>query len=194
MQSTLDYLTYGITAVVFLSIYLEGRRTRYPRTLFYFSLVLLAALVVIGGLNWWLYRSFYGLMIVAFTVYALIGTRFRLMVYSLRFSKLVANLKDCVGQGKRVILVLPDNAEEKQVLLSLLAEKIPVGQYLYTPFALGLSSSDVSNQLIALNDLNNGYVLACEDQLQSRTWLNLVENGEPETSIAVNFHHIPDLA
>ncbi|MCQ7728360.1 hypothetical protein NA806_23515, partial [Salmonella sp. NW230] len=38
-----------------------------------------------------------------------------------------------------------------------------------------------------------GYILVCEQQISARTWLSIVENGKPDTSIAVNFHSIPEM-
>jgi hypothetical protein len=77
-------------------------------------------LIVAGGLNWWFYRSKYGAVIVIFTVVSLLMTRFRLVIYKLRLRKLVSEIRFHIKSGFRIILVLSDNEDERNVLLAML--------------------------------------------------------------------------
>ena len=191
MAFYLDCITYTITAVIVLSVFIEGKQTRYPRLFFYSSLVLVFLLIIVGSANWWLYHSFYGLAIAGMSMYGLLGTRFRLYVYALRFRTLVKDLTTAVSQGSRVIMVLPDDEEQSQLLIQLLDRQMPGGAFFRTEQAFGLSTMDLFDNLSHCNQCNTGYLLACKGQLQASTWLPCVENNAPESSIAVNFHLLP---
>lgn len=110
----LDWLTYLITAVIVLSILLEGKTTRYPSLFFYGSLLLLGLLLVVAGANWWFYHSAYGLVIVLFTLLSLVCTRFRLVIYACRFKNIVKQITKYTEQGHRVIMVLPEPGRRKE--------------------------------------------------------------------------------
>ncbi|AIX52673.1 TPA: hypothetical protein HMV82_15955 [Escherichia coli] len=192
-ESFYDWVVYCITGVIMASALLEGKRTRFPAAFFYGSIVLLVVLIVAGGLNWWFYRSKFGSVVVIFAATTLLMTRFRMVIYALRFRSLVAGLQSHVNKGFRIILVLPENEDEKIVLMSMLSKKIPAGALFYTQTALGPYSGDLLHALGQKHLMGEGYLLLCEQQLPARTWLSTVENGEPETSLAVNFHSIPDM-
>ncbi|MDA4819339.1 hypothetical protein NY478_09705, partial [Enterobacter hormaechei] len=81
--------------------------------------MLLVVLIVAGGLNWWFYRSKFGSVVVIFAATTLLMTRFRMVIYALRFRSLVAGLQSHVNKGFRIILVLPENEDEKIVLMSM---------------------------------------------------------------------------
>lgn len=191
MAFFLDCITYAITAVIVLSVFVEGKQTRYPRTFFYSSLVMVLLLIIVGSANWWFYHSFYGLAIAGLSTYGLLGTRFRMYVYALRFRVLVKELTAAVSAGSRVIMVLPDDDEQSQLLFQLLARQIPGGAIFRTNQAFGLSTMDLFDNLSRCNQSKAGYLLACQGQLQARTWLPHVENNAPDSSIAVNFHLLP---
>lgn len=188
-----DWIIYSVTFLILLSVLLEGKRTRHPALFFYGSLVLLLLLVVVGALNWWVYGSSFGAVIVIFCLITLLFTRFRLVIYAIRFKKLVSDIKGKVKNGFRIILVLPENDEEKAVLLLKLRDALPDSSLIYAPSALGPASGPLLSILALHHQKSTGYLLACEGQIQARTWLNYVENGDPDTSIAVNFHSIPDM-
>lgn len=189
----LDWLTYLITAVIVLSILLEGKTTRYPSLFFYGSLLLLGLLLVVAGANWWFYHSAYGLVIVLFTLLSLVCTRFRLVIYACRFKNIVKQITKYTEQGHRVIMVLPEPEEEKNILLAQLRAAVPEEKLLYTPFACGPGSDSILKRISELNTTKQGYLLVCEGQVAARSWLSIVENGDPDSSIAVNFHSIPDM-
>jgi hypothetical protein len=136
-ESFYDWVVYCITGVIMASALLEGKRTRFPAAFFYGSIVLLVVLIVAGGLNWWFYRSKFGSVVVIFAATTLLMTRFRMVIYALRFRSLVAGLQSHVNKGFRIILVLPENEDEKIVLMSMLSKKIPAGALFYTQTALG---------------------------------------------------------
>jgi len=192
-ESFYDWVVYCITGLILASALLEGKRTRFPAAYFYGSLVLLVVLLVVGGLNWWYHRSKLGSVVVIFTIVTLLMTRFRMVIYALRFRKLVADLQSYISKGFRIILVLPENEDEKAVLVGKLSKILPVGALFYTHTALGPYSGDLLHSLGQKHLMGEGYLLLCEQQLPARTWLSTVENGDPETSIAVNFHSIPDM-
>ncbi|HFV9915982.1 TPA: hypothetical protein ACIBH9_002451 [Salmonella enterica subsp. diarizonae serovar 61:l,v:z35] len=192
-ESFYDWVVYCITGVILASALLEGKKTRFPAAFFYGSIVLLVVLIVAGGLNWWFYRSKFGSVVAIFAATTLLMTRFRMVIYALRFRTLVAGLQSHVSKGFRIILVLPENEEEKSILMSKLSKAVPAGALFYTQTALGPYSGDLLHALGQKHLMGDGYLLLCEQQLLARTWLSTVENGEPETSIAVNFHSIPDM-
>ncbi|HAD9512147.1 TPA: hypothetical protein H1U83_004415 [Salmonella enterica] len=192
-ESFFDWVVYCITGVILASAFLEGKRTRFPAAFFYGSIVLLVVLIVAGALNWWFYRSKFGSVVVIFAATTLLMTRFRLVIYAFRFRTLVADLQSHLAKGFRIILVLPENEDEKTVLLSKLSKVIHSGTLFYTRTALGPYSGDLLHALGQKHRNGEGYLLLCEQQLPARTWLSTVENGQPEKSIAVNFHSIPDM-
>lgn len=179
--------------MVFASALIEGKTTRYPAFFFYGSLILMLILIVAGGLNWWFYRSKYGAVIVIFTVVSLLMTRFRLVIYKLRLRKLVSEIRFRIKTGFRIILVLSDNEDERNVLLAMLNKVLPEQSLIYTRDALGPHSGAILNALEQHHQQGTGYILVCEQQIPARTWLSIVENGNPNTSIAVNFHSIPEM-
>ncbi|MGV7963782.1 hypothetical protein QPK13_22775 [Photorhabdus tasmaniensis] len=188
-----DGVVYSITALILASAFFEGKKIRFPAAFFYGSVVLLVILLLAGSLNWWFYRSKFGAVVVIFASMTLFMTRFRMVIYALRFRKLVKDIKSRIGQGYRVILVLPENEEEKCVLLAKLNRSIPDDSLFHTYTALGPYSGEILNALGQLHQLGKGYLLLCDQQIPARSWLSTVENGDPETSIAVNFHSIPDM-
>jgi len=189
----LDCVVYGISILIFASALIEGKTTRYPAIFFYGSLILMLILIVVGGLNWWFYRSKYGAIIVIFTVVSLLMTRFRLVIYRLRFRKLVSEIRTRINAGFRIILVLSDNEDERNVLLAMLKKVLPVQSLIYTRDALGPYSGSTLKALAIHHQQGSGYILVCEQQISARSWLSIVENGNPDTSIAVNFHSIPEM-
>nr|UGK56221.1 hypothetical protein [Escherichia coli] len=64
-------------------------------------------------------------------------TRFRLVIYAFRFRTLVADLQSHVAKGFRIILVLPENEDEKTVLLSKLSKVIHSGTLFLYPNSSG---------------------------------------------------------
>lgn len=150
-------------------------------------------LIVAGGLNWWFYRSKYGAVIVIFTVVSLLMTRFRLVIYKLRLRKLVSEIRFRIKTGFRIIPVLSDNEDERNVLLSMLSNVLPEQTLIHTRDALGPHSGPILKALELHHQQGTGYILVCEQQISARTWLSIVENGKPDTSIAVNFHSIPEM-
>lgn len=131
MAFYLDCITYTITAVIVLSVSLKVSR---PATLVYSftmtSVKRTASMSLAGGItSLKLYHSFYGLAIAGMSMYGLLGTRFRLYVYALRFRTLVKDLTTAVSQGSRVIMVLPDDEEQSQLLIQLLDRQMPGGAF-----------------------------------------------------------------
>jgi hypothetical protein len=192
-ESVFNYVIYAITSVIILSAFWENKQTRYASAFFWGSVVLTTILVAAAALNWWLYRSALGGVIVIFIFSGLCMTRFRLVIYALRFRKLTLELSQRVREGYRIALVLPEGEDEKAVLLSRLQRVLPVGTFLHAPMALGPLSGELLNRLSQHHSAATGYLMACEGQIAARSWLSVVENGDPATSIAVNFHLIPDL-
>ncbi|MCU2955043.1 hypothetical protein N8S78_21980 [Enterobacter hormaechei subsp. hoffmannii] len=192
-ESIFDWVIYGISILIFASALIEGKTTRYPALFFYGSLILMLILIVAGCLNWWFYRSKYGAVIVIFTVVSLLMTRFRLVIYKLRLRKLVSEIRFRIKTGFRIILVLSDNEDERNVLLSMLSNVLPEQTLIHTRDALGPHSEPILKALELHHQQGTGYILVCEQQISARTWLSIVENGKPDTSIAVNFHSIPEM-
>ena len=188
-----DWIIYGITFLILASVFIEGKHTRHPAVFFYGSLVLLVLLITAGSLNWWFYGSKYGAVVVIFALVSLIMTRFRRFIYSMRFRQLVKDLNARVKEGYRIILVLPEDEDERSVLLARLTKLLPADALLYAPAALGPCSGEIIKDMTKHHQASTGYLLVCDEQIPARSWLSIVENGEPETSIAVNFHSIPDM-
>lgn len=192
-ESFYDCVIYAVTAVILISAFWENKQSRFASVFFCGSVVLTVLLVAAAATNWWLYRSALGGVIVIFIVSGLCMTRFRLVVYALRFQKLASGLAQRVRAGYRILLVLPECEEEKEVLLSRLRKVVKDDAFIHVPGGLGARSDDVLSRLSALHSAGTGYLLVCEGQIAARSWLSVVENGDPQTSIAVNFHLIPDL-
>ena len=192
-ESFYDCVIYAITAVILLSAFWENKQTRYTSVFFWGSVALTILLVAAAAINWWHYHSALGGVIVIFIVGGLCMTRFRLVVYALRFHKLTSALAQRIRVGNRVVLVLPEGEDEKRVLLSRLQKMLPDGALIHAPGALGPLSGELLHRLSVLHSAGTGYLMACEGQVAARSWLRVVENGDPRTSIAVNFHLIPDL-
>ncbi|HHD2950886.1 TPA: hypothetical protein ACNZ7D_003847, partial [Klebsiella quasipneumoniae subsp. similipneumoniae] len=91
------------------------------------------------------------------------------------------------------ILVLSDNEDERNVLLAMLNKVLLEQSLIYTRDALGPHSGAILKALEQHHQQGTGYILVCEQQIPARTWLSIVENGNPNTSIAVNFHSIPEM-
>ncbi|MCV5735697.1 hypothetical protein OFN56_27755, partial [Escherichia coli] len=79
------------------------------------------------------------------------------------------------------------------VLLSMLSNVLPEQTLIHTRDALGPHSGPILKALELHHQQGTGYILVCEQQISARTWLSIVENGKPDTSIAVNFHSIPEM-
>ena len=73
------------------------------------------------------------------------------------------------NKGFRIILVLPENEDEKTVLLSKLSKVIHSGTLFYTRTALGPYSGDLLHALGQKHRNGEGYLLLCEQQLPART-------------------------
>lgn len=192
-ESFYDYVIYAITVVILLSAFWENKQTRYASVFFWGSVALTSILVAAAAINWCLYGSALGGVIVIFIFSGLCMTRFRLVIYALRFRKLTLELCQRVREGYRIVLVLPEDEDEKAVLLSRMQKVLPVGTIIHAPTALGPLSGELLNRLSQHHSAATGYLMACEGQIAARSWLSVVENGDPATSIAVNFHLIPDL-
>lgn len=192
-ESFFDWIIYGISGLILASALLEGRTTRYPGFFFYGSLILMLVLIIAGSLNWWFFHSKYGAVIVIFAVMSLLITRFRLVIYKLRYRKIVSDVKNRIESGFRIIMVLNDSEEERSILVGMLKRAIPEHALIYARTALGPHSGPVLNVIEGHHRKATGYLLLCEQQIPARSWLSLVENGDPDTSIAVNFHSIPEM-
>jgi hypothetical protein len=193
MHQMLDLVTYALALSIFTLIFIEGKETRYPAFFFYMSVILFVLLMCVGAANWWLYKSFYGLSVTAVGLVTVLGTKLRHLVYTLRFSSLVKSLASNIRAGKRIILVLPDNSDEASVLNMLIARAIPADDYFFTDASYGMGTIELFDQLSTLNVNAQPYLLVCSNQLNARSWMGVVEAGDPHTAMAINFHLIPDL-
>jgi len=193
MHQTLDLVTYLLAFAVFTLIFVEGKETRFPAFFFYMSVILFVLLMCVGAANWWLHKSFYGLSITAVGLVTILGTKVRHFVYIVRFSGLVKSIAGHVVSGKRILLVLPESSDEASVLNMLLARAIPAEEYFFTDASYGMGNIELFDQLSTRNANSCPYLLVCSNQLNARSWLGVVEAGDPHTAMAINFHLIPDL-